>query len=312
MEEKPYNFVGIPLFFVILHSIHIISIIYMKYLEAEFVLNPYSETNADLLKALAGEGGFESFTDIQQGFKAYIQADDYCRDDVEDALQSFPLAFHFSYTLHEAEDRDWNEAWEKEEFAPVYLGPHHEIVIHDTLHPVVEPVDYNILINPQLAFGTGTHETTGMLLETLLKADLQGKTILDMGCGTGILGIFCCLRGTANVTAIDIDEWSVRNTSENARLNHVDNRLSTSKGDASTLPHTGVYDIIITNINRNILLRDLPSYAAALKKCASTLYLSGFYTTDVPALVEKAKEYGFVKVAVSQRNDWAMLKLYKH
>lgn len=283
----------------------------MKYLEADFIIKPFSETNSDILKALAGEGGFESFTDTADGFKAYIQEETYHKEDVENALHLFPLEFHFSYTLKPAEDKDWNETWEKEGFEPVYIGNQQEIVIHDTLHPTVEKADYDILINPQLAFGTGTHETTGMLLNLLLKEDLKDKTILDMGCGTGILGIFCCMRAARHVTAIDIDEWSVRNTNENTRLNGVGTKLTAVKGDASTLTEKAAYDIVIANINRNILLRDLPAYAASMKEHGATLYLSGFYTEDVSPLVEKAKAYHFEKADENEHHNWACLKLVR-
>lgn len=283
----------------------------MNYLEADFTLNPCSEINADILKALAGEGGFESFTDTASGFKAYIQEENYNKTTVEDALHSFLLEFQFSYTLKKAEDKDWNETWEKEGFEPVYLGAKKNIAIHDTLHPLKKKVEYDILINPQLAFGTGTHETTGMLLEWLSEENLQGKSILDMGCGTGILGIFSIMRQADKVTAIDIDEWSVRNTKDNARLNHLENHLEALKGDASILTERGVYDVVIANINRNILLRDIPAYAASMKEVGSILYLSGFYTEDVPVLVEKAQGYGFEKAGENDRNNWASLKLIR-
>lgn len=281
----------------------------MKYLEADFIPEPYSEENADILKALAADGGFESFADTDNGFKAYILSDDYHKEELERALNSLPLSFHFSYSIKDAEDKDWNEAWEKEGFAPVYIGAKREIVIHDTLHPDVEKATYDILINPQLAFGTGTHETTGMLLEMLLKENLQGKSVIDMGCGTGILGIFCCMRGAKHVTAIDIDEWSVKNTAGNARLNHVENFLKAREGNAETLPETGEHDILTANINRNILLRDLPRYAAALKAHGATIFLSGFYTEDIPVLTEKARLYSFEKTGDNHRNSWACLKL---
>lgn len=280
----------------------------MKYLEADFTITPYSETNADVLKALAGDGGFESFEDTPDGFRAYIQEEAYDKKAIEDALHAFPLPCSFSYAIRQAEDKDWNETWEKEGFQPVYIGENKEIVIHDTLHPDVEKAVYDILINPQLAFGTGTHETTGMLLEMLSKEDLKDKVVLDMGCGTGILGIFCCVKGAARVTAIDIDEWSVRNTLENARLNHVEKQLTALKGDASTLRETDGYDLVIANINRNILLNDLPSYTAAMKKQGSVLYLSGFYKNDIPLLTDKARTLHFERIGEEQREEWTCLK----
>lgn len=283
----------------------------MKYLEAEFILKPVSEMNGDILKALAGDAGFESFTDTPDGFLAYIQESDYDANDVDTQLHSFPLEFTFTYTVRKAEDKDWNETWEKEGFAPISIGPDKEITIHDTLHPTDGKSTYDILINPQLAFGTGTHETTGMLLEMLLEDDLQDKKILDMGCGTGILGIFCHMKGAGAITAIDIDEWSARNALANARLNHIKQGFVTFQGDAGSLKGTENFDIVIANINRNILLRDMPRYAHSMKAHGSTLYLSGFYTGDIPLLVEKAGALGFVEETRKEVNNWACLKLYR-
>lgn len=281
----------------------------MKYLEANFTLKPNNETNSDILKALSGDAGFESFTDTPEGFLAYIQEMDYDRQNVEDNLCSFPLTFTFSYTIQKAEDKDWNETWEKEGFEPVCIGPHNEIFIHDTLHPASNTAKYDIRINPQLAFGTGTHETTGMLLEMLLEDDLRGKKILDMGCGTGILGIFCHMKGAGEVTAIDIDEWSVNNTVANARLNYIGQGFTALQGNAETLTDTENYDIIIANINRNILLHDMARYVEAMNPHNATLYLSGFYAEDIPSLLEKAEIFGFSKKNWKQSNNWACLKL---
>lgn len=282
----------------------------MKYLEAVFAIKPYSESNADILKALAGEGGFESFTDTADGMKAYIQEENYDQQQVEEALHSFPLEFDFSFSIHPAEDKDWNETWEKEGFEPVFLGKNKEIVVHDILHPVENILSYEILIEPRLAFGTGTHETTGMLLEMLLEEDLDGKSVLDMGCGTGILGIFCCMRNAQSVVGIDIDEWSVRNARENACLNHMENKMSFFKGDSGSLSDkNGVFSLAIANINRNILLRDLPFYASALKEKDAVLYLSGFYVEDAKSLLEKAALYGFHKAEEHTVNNWCALKL---
>lgn len=281
----------------------------MKYLEAKFTLSPSTEMNGDILKALAGDAGFESFTDIPGGFLAYIQEKDYNSHNVEDALHAFPLEFTYTYSVTPAPDKDWNETWEKEGFEPVRIGHHQEIIIHDTLHPTDGTAEYDICINPQLAFGTGTHETTGMLLELLLHDDLKGKTVLDMGCGTGILGIFCHLKGAVAVTAIDVDEWSVGNATANARLNGIRSGFTTLQGDADSLKGTENYDTAIANINRNILIRDMPRYAAAMKPHGASLFLSGFYAEDIPQLLRKAAPLGFTETERKECHNWACLKL---
>lgn len=283
----------------------------MKYLEAHFTLQPVSEINSDILKALAGEAGFDSFTDTSDGFLAYIRETEYNAGKVNEQLHSFPLEFTYTYTIQKAEDKNWNAAWEKEGFEPVYIGPHKEIVVHDTQHPVDGTANYDIRINPQMAFGTGTHETTGMLLGMLLEEDLKGKKILDMGCGTGVLGIFCHMKGAGSVTAIDIDEWSVRNAASNARLNHIGQGFTALRGSAESLSDKDGYDLVIANINRNILLHDMDCYARSMKPHNTKLYLSGFYTEDIPSLVEKAANYGFSQLEANQCHNWASLKLFR-
>lgn len=284
----------------------------MKYLEADFTIDPYTDTNADILKALSAEGGFESFTDTSEGFKGYIQEPDFDESRLKTILNEYPLLFKFTYSIKQAEDKDWNETWEKEGFEPVFLGPDNAVVVHDSSHPVTVPVRYDILINPQLAFGTGTHETTGMLTEMLLKEDMEGLDILDMGCGTGILGIFCCLKGAEHVTGIDIDEWSVKNAAENALLNQVNERFTAIEGNAGSLvQRKKQFDVVIANINRNILLRDLPFYADAMKEKGAELFLSGFFKEDADSLIRKAANYGFKKEIENQKNNWCALKLYR-
>ncbi len=284
----------------------------MQYTEATFIIRPMTETNAEILKALAAEGGFESFTDTKDGFKAYIQTKDFQKENVENALHELPLTFDFDYQFQDAEDKDWNETWESEGFTPVTLGPEKEITIRDTHHQPLFPPVYDILINPRQAFGTGGHETTGMLLETLLEMDLKQKKVLDMGCGTGILGIFTALKGAKKVTGIDIDEWSVRNAQENVRLNKVEQAVHIELGDAKTLENAEKdYDVLIANINRNILLRDLPSYSSVLKATDATLLLSGFYEEDAPLLKGKAEEYGFRLTNKKTNNRWCVLRFQR-
>lgn len=179
-------------------------------------------------------------------------------------------------------------------------------MIHSTFHKDYPKTEYDIVINPQMAFGTGHHETTSSILGELLEADLKGKSVLDMGCGTSILAILASMRGAGKVTAIDIDDWCVNNSRDNIALNGISN-ITVELGDASLLNGREPFDVVIANINRNILLQDMPAYAACMKK-GSELYISGFYTEDIPVLREKAESLGMEYVHHREKHNWAAVK----
>ena len=280
----------------------------MKYLEFIFHTEPCTEVVNDVLSAVLGEVGFESFVEQEGGIAAYIQTALYDEEALKSALDSFPLAdTTLTYTYKEAEDKDWNEEWEKNFFQPIVIGK--RCVIHSTFHHDVPQAEYDIVINPQMAFGTGHHETTSLIIGELLEADLQGKALLDMGCGTSILAILARMRGAAPCTAIDIDEWCVRNSLENIELNHVDS-ISVFQGDASILPDKGPFDVVIANINRNILLNDMKHYVARMNPGAR-LFMSGFYTDDIPAIREEAERNGLRFVHHKEKNRWAAVQFEK-
>ncbi|MDR0960950.1 MAG: 50S ribosomal protein L11 methyltransferase [Mediterranea sp.] len=275
----------------------------MKYLEFIFRTQPCTETVNDVLTALLADAGFESFTEHEAGLAAYVQASMYDEAAVDNLLRDFPIAdTHITYTKTEAEDRDWNEEWERNYFKPIVIGD--RCVVHGTFHKDVPKADYDIVINPQMAFGTGHHETTGLIMNKLLDVDLTGKTVLDMGCGTAILAILARMRGAKHCLAIDIDDWCVRNSLENIALNHM-NGITVKQGDASILEGEGEFDLIIANINRNILLNDIPRYVRNMRR-GSALYLSGFYTNDIPVLEEMAEQYGLQPVQTVSKRKWAM------
>lgn len=280
----------------------------MKYLEFIFHTEPCMEVVNDVLSAVLGEVGFESFVEQEGGIAAYIQTALYDEEALKSALDSFPLAdTTLTYTYKEAEDKDWNEEWEKNFFQPIVIG--NRCVIHSTFHHDVPQAEYDIVINPQMAFGTGHHETTSLIIGELLEADLQGKALLDMGCGTSILAILARMRGAAPCTAIDIDEWCVRNSLENIELNHVDS-ISVFQGDASILPDKDPFDVVIANINRNILLNDMKHYVARMNPGAR-LFMSGFYTDDIPAIREEAERNGLRFVHHKEKNRWAAVQFEK-
>ena len=277
----------------------------MKYFEFVFRTHPCTETVNDVLAAVLGEAGFESFMECEGGLTAYIQQSLCDETSIKNAIADFPLPdTEITYTYTEAEDKDWNEEWEKNFFQPIVIGD--RCVIHSTFHHDVPKAEYDIVINPQMAFGTGHHETTSLIIEELLDSELKDKSLLDMGCGTSILAILARMRGARPCTAIDIDEWCVRNSIENIELNGV-NEIAVSQGDASSLVGKGPFDVIIANINRNILLNDMRHYIACMHP-GSELYMSGFYIDDIHAIREEAGKNGLVFVHYKEKNRWAEVK----
>lgn len=304
----------------------------MKYLEFTFTLTPDSETAEDVLAAVLADIGFESFVhtaeldrpairrtdDPEQpviadaadegAFKAYIPRDLYNAEALAETISCFPLpSISITYEHHEAEDRNWNEEWEKHYFQPLVIG--NRCVVAGTFHKDVPRARYNILINPQMSFGTGHHATTLQMMTRLLDDDVTGINVLDMGCGTGILAILARLRGAAHCTAIDNDEWCVKNTRENLALNHVEG-IDVLLGDANALASVGPFDLVIANINRNILLHDLQYYVPCMRPHAY-IYMSGFYVGDVPKLRAHAESLGLAFIDLRSEDDWACVKMQK-
>lgn len=278
----------------------------MKYFEAEFSIKPYSSDASDMVAALAGEAGFETFEETETGLKGYVQQALFSEEALREVLSDFPFeGVSVSYEIHEAEDRDWNEQWEQEGFEPITIQD--KLVIHDGRHLPEGEYPVSIEIDAKLAFGTGTHETTRMICATLLENNLKEQRVLDCGTGTGILSICALKLGACEAIGYDIDEWSADNARHNAVINHVDDRFQSLLGDASILNKVeGNFDVVLANINRNILLADLPSFR---KKMASgaQLILSGFYTADSALLIEKAASLGLRLLSQKEDQDWACL-----
>ena len=277
----------------------------MKYFEFTFHTSPCTETVNDVLAAVLGEAGFESFVESEGGLTAYIQQALCDENTIKNAITEFPLPdTEITYTYVEAEDKDWNEEWEKNFFQPIIIGD--RCVIHSTFHHDIPQAEYDIVINPQMALGTGHHETTSLIIGELLDNNLQGKSLLDMGGGTSILAILARMRGAIPCTAIDIDEWCVRNSLENIELNGVD-RISVFQGDASALKGKGPFDVTIANINRNILLNDMTQYVPCMRS-GSELHQSGFYVNDIPVIQAEAERIGLRFVHHREKNRWAAVK----
>ena len=278
----------------------------MKYFEVTFSANPCNETITDILSALTAEIGFESFVECEGGMQAYIQQSLFDEEALKKIIADFPIPdTKITYTITEPEDKDWNEEWEKNFFQPIVIED--RCVIHSTFHKDYPKAEYDIVINPQMAFGTGHHETTSSILGELLDADLKGKSVLDMGCGTSILAILASMRGADPVTAIDIDDWCVNNSRDNIALNNINN-ITVELGDASLLKGRKPFDVIIANINRNILLNDMAAYTACMHK-GSEIYMSGFYVQDIDAIRSKGESLGLKFVHYREKNNWAAVKL---
>jgi ribosomal protein L11 methyltransferase len=253
-----------------------------------------------------------------QTLTGYVQQSLFDRQALDDAISCFPISgTTITYTVSEAEERDWNEEWEKEGFQPIVInggstaeGTAPTVIIHDGRHLPTDVASLSptlIEIDAKMAFGTGTHETTRMICTALTNIELAGKYVLDCGCGTGILGICALKLGAAHCTAYDIDEWSVDNTLHNAVINGVDNRLEVLHGNATLLDDmTARYDIVTANINRNILLEDMPGFVRMMRR-GSLLLLSGFYVSDCQQLQERAETLSLEVVSVRSAGDWAMM-----
>ena len=298
----------------------------MKYFEVKFTMNPFSEVAADLLTASLAEIGFESFSQTEDCLLAYIQQSEWDEAMMQQAVQDFCLPdVVIDYVCTEAPDEDWNQVWEEEGFQPIYIplgeGQEEAVVIHDVKHKDVPQARYDILITPRMAFGTGSHQTTRLVLRKLANMDLEGKRVIDAGTGTGILAIMGIKRGAAHVFAYDIDECSVENNRDNLLLNQIFNvgvkevtRVKGVKdicvevvcGDSSVLEGQPQADLLIANINRNILLADLPRFGKAVRK-GGNMILSGFYLSDVPILTEAAAQQGFSLLETESEGEWAML-----
>ena len=279
----------------------------MKYFEVDFTISPYSADASDVLAAMAGEAGFETFEETETGLKGYVQQSLFDVSALKAALEDFPFEdTTISYDILEAEDRDWNEQWEQEGFEPIIISDN--LIIHDGRHLPDSTPDIAIEIDAKLAFGTGTHETTRMICSTLLELQPKGR-VLDCGTGTGILSICALQLGSQEAIGYDIDEWSVDNARHNAVINQVDDRFISLLGDASILNKVeGTFDLVMANINRNILLNDMPHFVSKMNGDA-TLILSGFYTDDCQILIEKAQTLGLSLQQQKEDQQWACLVL---
>lgn len=274
----------------------------MNYIQYTFTVKP-QEPGSDILIALLADIGFESFTQNETNLDAYIQSELENETLVKDLKFD---DFTFSFTRTEIPKTNWNEEWEKN-FSPVYVDD--LVCIRAHFHDKSNSVKHDIVITPKMSFGTGHHDTTWLVSKTMFSLDFKEKYILDMGCGTGILAILAKQLGATKLLGIDIDDWSIENSKENAEINNC-SKIEFKKGDAALLPKQETFDIILANINKNILKQDLPNYFTCLKK-DGFLLLSGFFVADVEELKNLAQKIGYTFIESYNKNEWAVIKLVK-
>lgn len=254
----------------------------------------------EILVAELGVLEFESFINTKEGLEAYCQEGVFDEASLRGLYLLKSPDFEIRLDVKTIEQQNWNAEWEKN-FKPIEVEG--RCVVRAPFHDK-KPVDYDIVIEPKMSFGTGHHETTHQMIAQLLDTDVRGKRVLDMGCGTGILAILACMKGASSITAIDIDDWAYQNTLENVRNNQC-SQVIVKKGGAELLKNHE-YDLILANINRNILLNDMESYANSMRS-GSIIVFSGFYTSDIHSMDQKARSMGMRLLRQSERNSWVAL-----
>lgn len=276
------------------------------YLEVSVLLSPFTQEGADILIAELSELPFDSFVVEEPCLKCYIQTQDYRPSDVKVVLSGYPFAREF--TAVPVQGQNWNKTWE-ESFQPIVVD--RTVTVKAPFNQNVPRTRFNIWIDPQMAFGTGYHHTTFMMMQRMLALEsfIRGRSVVDMGCGTAILAILAAKMRARKVFAVDIDAVAAQSAWGNARWNRVGTRIETACGDASLL-QMGTYDVLLANIHRNIILQDLPTYVRSLRR-GGHLLLSGFYEADVPAIADAATALGLQPEGTSSRENWACIEFSK-
>lgn len=275
----------------------------MVYNEVKILLNSDEEFHKDLLINSLSEIGFDTFEDFEEGFKAYIPADQYHEEEIEQLRESYKEMFSFTFSVQNIAHQNWNEIWESN-FEPIEVA--NRCYIRATFHEAQPQFEYEIVIDPKMAFGTGHHQTTALMMEFMLNENFNGQKVLDMGCGTGILAILASKMGAKEVLAIDYDDVCYDSTIENAALNKINN-IKALCGSKEVIP-AQKFDTILANINRNILLDQLETYAKVSNN-ETALFLSGFYESpDLDIIKQRCEELGFIYCEHKVLKHWVSAK----
>ncbi|WP_289288515.1 50S ribosomal protein L11 methyltransferase [uncultured Muribaculum sp.] len=277
------------------------------YTEVRIDMSPCNETMTDVMAALLCEHGYESFVPDESGMTAYIKLEDFDKKVLDEVTAELPFDTSVTVKCETVEGRDWNQEWEKNYFKPITVDG--KCVIHSSFHTDIPSMPYDIVIDPKMAFGTGHHQTTTLIIRRLLELPLEGSSVIDMGTGTGILAILAAMRGAGPVTAIEIDEFAHVNAVENVSLNRHP-EINVVLGDASALAGVEPVDLFLANINRNIIVGDLQVYASRLKE-GGTMLLSGFYEDDIAIVLDEARKHGLEYVGHTVLERWSCLELKK-
>ena len=279
----------------------------MNYYELLFTTITTQDYQQDLLINALAEIGFDTFEEVDFGFKAFIASSEFDKEILEQTLSLFNQDFQFTYDITLIPQKNWNAVWESN-FEPITIG--NSILVRATFHQPNHNFPYEIVIDPKMAFGTGHHQTTSMMLSFMLETNFQDKQVLDMGCGTGILAIMASKLGATAITAIDNDKVCFESTIENAHLNNITN-IEAICGSKEAIPEKK-YDIILANINRNILLDQIATYNNIIE-CNAEIFLSGFYENpDLSIIIEAAKMYNLIYTTHKIDKDWVAVKLIKN
>ena len=286
----------------------------MRYIELTIEVMPFEEAMTDILSFRLGEMGYDSFVVTEPVLKAYIVAERFSEEELKGVLDELFVELKelfegvaLSYEYAAIEDENWNKEWEKNYFKPLVLED--RCVIRSSFHEIDKEYEYDIVIDPKMAFGTGHHQTTYLMLQEILGIELQNKSVLDMGCGTAVLAILASLKGANPITAIDFDEWAYENAKENVGLNNVSN-VKVLWGEVD-LVEDNSFDFIFANINRNVLLQDIKHYEGALNK-GGVLIMSGFYLDDVADIKKECEKYGLTYRKTEQKDKWCVVVCAKN
>ena len=268
----------------------------------DIILTPDNQEFREIIIATFGNLGFESFIEQEDKIEAYLPENNKnVTDELINELSFSPM-FEYTFSKELIKDQNWNEEWEKNYFKPLLIA--NKCLVRAPFHTEYPNAEYEIIIEPNMAFGTGNHETTSLMIEHLLEIELKGKSLLDMGCGTGILSILAAMKGCSSIVAVDIDKWAYEGTIENSKLNNISN-IETLIGDVTAVKNAH-FDIVLANIHKNVLIDDMPKYKAFINK-GGMLIMSGFYDHDLPDIEQYALKLGFKSFKKKIRNRWVAI-----